>query len=220
VCDEEHQGSLALPQEASAGAPAVVGRAKVIDVRAVVDPPEPFTDEALSKVLVGDLQPGRVTLVDYDPTWPAAYARHRARIEQALADRIRLIEHIGSTAVPELAAKPIIDVVVAVDNPEDEGSYLDDLVRVGYEVRVREPGHRCLRFSEGEPANVHCYAPESVEIRRYLALRDRLRAHADERAWYEATKRELAQREWKDVNYYAEAKGPVIRAILKRAGFD
>ncbi len=69
-------------------------------------------------------------------------------------------------------------------------------------------------------ANVHCYAHDSVEIRRYLAVRDRLRAHADERAWYEATKRELAQREWKDVNYYAEAKGPVIRAILARAGCD
>lgn len=113
-----------------------------------------------------------------------------------------------------LAAKAIIDVVVAVDDPDDEGSYLDDLVRAGYEVRIREPGHRCLRFTGGESANVHCYAPESVEIRRYLGLRDRLRVHADERAWYEATKRELAQREWKDVNYYAEAKGPVIRAIL------
>jgi GrpB-like predicted nucleotidyltransferase (UPF0157 family) len=186
----------------------------------VVDAREPLTDEALEKVLVRGLQPGRVTLIDYDPTWPAAYARHRGRIERALGDRILLIEHIGSTAVPGLAAKPIIDVVVAVDDPDDEGSYLDDLVRAGYDVRVREPGHRCLRFTEGEPANVHCYAPESVEIRRYLALRDRLRSHADERAWYEATKRELAQREWKDVNYYAEAKGPVIWAILERAGCD
>jgi GrpB-like predicted nucleotidyltransferase (UPF0157 family) len=186
----------------------------------VVDAREPLTDEALERVLVRGLQPGRVTLIDYDPTWPVAYARHRVRIEQALGDRIRLIEHIGSTAVPGLAAKPIIDVVVAVEDPDDEGSYLADLVRAGYEVRVREPGHRCLRFTEDAPANVHCYAPESIEIRRYLALRDRLRAHADERASYEATKRELAQREWKDVNYYAEAKGPVIRAILERAGCD
>ena len=186
----------------------------------MVDAPKPLTDDALEKVLVGGLQPGRVTLIDYDPTWPAAYARHHSRIEWALCDRIRLIEHIGSTAVPGLAAKPVIDVLVAVDDPEDEVSYLDDLVRSGYEVRVREPGHRCLRFTEGEAANVHCYAHDSVEIRRYLGLRDRLRAHADERAWYEATKRELAQREWKDVNYYAEAKGPVIRAILARAGCD
>jgi GrpB-like predicted nucleotidyltransferase (UPF0157 family) len=186
----------------------------------VVDAREPLTDEALEKVLVRGLQPGQVTLSDYDPTWPAAYARHRARIEQALGDRVRLIEHIGSTAVPGLAAKPIIDVVVAVDDPDDEGAYLDDLVHAGYEVRVREPEHRCLRFTEGESANVHCYAPGSVEIRRYLALRDRLRAHPEERARYEATKRELAQREWKDVNYYAEAKGPIIRAILERAGCD
>jgi GrpB-like predicted nucleotidyltransferase (UPF0157 family) len=186
----------------------------------VVDAPEPLTDEALEKVLVCGLQPGRVTVIDYDPTWPTAYARHHARIEQAIGDRIRLIEHVGSTAVPGLAAKPIIDVVVVVDDPEDEASYLDDLVRAGYEVHVREPGHRCFRFTGAETANVHCYAPRSVEIRRYLALRDWLRAHADDRAWYEATKRDLAQREWKDVNYYAEAKGPVIRAILRRAGCD
>jgi GrpB-like predicted nucleotidyltransferase (UPF0157 family) len=144
-----------------------------------VDAPEPLTDEALEKVLVSGLQPGRVTVIDYDPTWPAAYARHHARIEQAIGDRIRLIEHVGSTAVPGLAAKPIIDVVVVVDDPEDEAAYLDDLVRAGYEVHVREPGHRCLRFTGAETANVHCYPPRSVEIRRYLALRDWLRAHAD-----------------------------------------
>ncbi len=93
-------------------------------------------------------------------------------------------------------------------------------MNAGYGVRVREPGHRCLRFTEGEPANVHCYAPR---VRRDTPLPGAARpsaCHADERAWYEATKRELAQREWKDVNHYAEAKGPVIRAILERARCD
>jgi GrpB-like predicted nucleotidyltransferase (UPF0157 family) len=107
---------------------------------------------------------------------------------------LRLV-HTGAHRIFPGLRPAISYVVVAVDDPEDEGSYLDDLVRAGYEVRVREPGHRCLRFTDDESANVHCYAPESVEIRRYLALRDRLRARPDERAWCEATKRELAPRE-------------------------
>ncbi len=82
---------------------------------------------------------------------------------------------------------------------------------------MRDPGHRCLRAGEpDEPVNLHCYPPEGVEMRRYLAFRDRLRADDADRDLYAATKRQLATREWGDINYYAEAKLPVLRKILER----
>jgi GrpB-like predicted nucleotidyltransferase (UPF0157 family) len=123
--------------------------------------------------------------------------------------------------VPGLPAKDIVDVVVGIDDPDDEDAYLPDLEAAGYEVRVREQGHRALRaIDQSDRANIHCYPPDDVEVRRYLALRDRMRADDADRDLYAATKRELATREWRDVNYYAEAKGPVIWEILRRAGWD
>lgn len=182
---------------------------------------EHFTDGALGEMLVGGLQPGRVKIVPYDPAWPDEYERHRKHLVAALGDRIRLIQHIGSTSVPDLAAKPIIDIVLGVDDPDSEGAFLPDLEAIGYELRVREQGHRCLRaVDSSKAAHVHLYRPNSMEVRRYLALRDRLRTDPSDRDLYERTKRELAEREWRDLNYYAEAKGPVIQAILARSGWE
>jgi GrpB-like predicted nucleotidyltransferase (UPF0157 family) len=127
-------------------------------------------------------------------------------------------EHIGSTAVPGLAAKPVVDllaVVEAVDGP------CDDLVwrmeAAGYTLRVREPGHLAFRGAGGE-ANVHLWPAGAPEIPRYLALREALRASAADRDRYAAVKRVLAGRVWADTNHYAAAKGPVIASILRRAG--
>ncbi|MEQ3553033.1 GrpB family protein [Pseudonocardia nematodicida] len=180
-------------------------------------PEDPLTDDALARLLVRGLQPVWVSLREYDPAWPARYAARAARLREILGDRARLIEHIGSTSVPGLAAKPVIDIVVGIDDPDDEPAYLADLEAIGYELRVREPGHRCLRT--GEPVNLHCYPPGGDEVRRYLIFRDRLRADEADRRLYESTKRGLAGREWPDMNYYAEAKGPVVREILQRAGW-
>lgn len=106
------------------------------------------------------------------------------------------------------------DVVVGIDDP-DEDAYLSDLTDAGYELRVREPGHRCLRGTAGpSPANVHCYPPQSDEVTRYRLLRDHLRSNDQARLAYEATKRSLTGREWPDVNYHAEAEGPTIWTIL------
>ncbi|MET8001740.1 GrpB family protein [Nonomuraea glycinis] len=177
-------------------------------------------DEKLSAVLVHGLRPAKVTIVDYDPAWPARFEWRAAELRAILGERARLIEHIGSTAVPGLAAKPIIDIVVGIDDPDDEPAYLPDLEAVGYDLRVREPEHRCLRTGDpSEPVNLHCYRPDHVDVRRYLAFRDRLRASESDRDLYAVTKREVAQREWRDINYYAEAKGPVIGEILSRAGW-
>ncbi len=183
-----------------------------------IEPPPPLTDDELRRILVHGPRPGTVTLVPCDPAWPSKYAVHRDRIAQALGERALLVEHIGSTAVPGLAAKPIIDLVVGVADPDDESAYLPSLTCAGYELRVREPGHRCLHAVGPDAANLHCYAPGSVEITRYLAFRDRLGSDEGDRHLYEQTKVALAVRRWPDINYYAEAKGPVIRAILGRAG--
>ncbi|HYH29314.1 MAG TPA: GrpB family protein [Pseudonocardia sp.] len=179
-----------------------------------------LTDDALAAKLVRGLRPTRVTLVEYDPEWPARFRARAAEVRGILGDRARLVEHVGSTSVPGLAAKPVIDIVAGIDDPDDEAAFLPDLEAAGYALRVREPQHRCLRAGDPhDPVNLHCYPPDHEETRKYLVFRDRLRASPADRARYEAVKRELAQREWRDMNYYAEAKGPVIREILARAGW-
>src|SRR5919206_4609819 len=107
--------------------------------------PDRLTDEALAAVLVHGLHPTRVVLVEYDPRWSDRFATRAAELRRALGPRARFVEHVGSTAVPGLAAKPVVDVVVGIDDPDDEPAYLPDLEAIGYQVRVREPGHRCLR---------------------------------------------------------------------------
>jgi GrpB-like predicted nucleotidyltransferase (UPF0157 family) len=186
----------------------------------VGDVAEPLTDDALSARLVRGLRPTRVTLVEHDPRWAERFAARAAELRRVLGGRARLVEHVGSTSVPGLVAKPIVDIVVGIDDPDDEPAYLSDLEAVGYDLRVRGPQHRCLRIGEpDEPVNLHCYPPDHAETRKYLVFRDRLRASAADRERYAAVKRELAQREWRDINYYAEAKGPVIREILARGGW-
>ncbi|HET6964161.1 MAG TPA: GrpB family protein [Acidimicrobiales bacterium] len=179
---------------------------------------DPSLSDHLSEVLVHGLKPVWVELVDHDPTWAAHYERYAAGLQEVLGDRVRLIEHIGSTSVAGLAAKPVIDIVIGVDDPDDEGAYVPDLEGAGYDLRVREPGHRCLRGGDsGMPVNLHCYRPDSPEVALYLRFRDRLRSSEPDRELYAATKRSLATREWPDMNFYADAKGPVIRDILGRA---
>ena len=111
-------------------------------------PEGPLTDETLAAALVRGPTPVRVELVDHDPRWAERYAERAAELRRVLGDRARLVEHVGSTSVPGLAAKPIVDIVVGIDDPDDEPSYLPDLEAVGYDVRVRQPGHRCLRAGE------------------------------------------------------------------------
>jgi GrpB-like predicted nucleotidyltransferase (UPF0157 family) len=173
-------------------------------------------DEILDRALVGGLERRHVVLVEYDETWPQRFEEHRERIAAALGPAARRIEHVGSTAVPGLAAKPIVDVLVTVDDVEAEETYRPALEAAGYALRVREPGHRMFR-TEPRDVHVHVWPAGSEGARRDLLFRDRLRGDAADRALYERTKRALADRVWKDVNYYAEAKGPVIEEILGRA---
>jgi GrpB-like predicted nucleotidyltransferase (UPF0157 family) len=176
---------------------------------------EPELEGHLRQVLVRGLQPVRVELVEPDPAWPDHYERYAATLRDVLGGRLLLIEHIGSTSVHGLAAKPVIDIVAGLDDPDDEPAYLPDLEAGGWDLRVRESGHRCLRGGDPElPVNLHCYRPDDPEVDRYLRFRERLRCDDAAREHYANAKRALAGREWPDMNVYAEAKSSVIAEIL------
>ena len=166
---------------------------------------------------IGGIEQREIVLAQYDPSWPALYRRHADKIGEALAETLLSIEHVGSTSVPGLAAKPIIDIVVVVRDSSDEASYLPLLLEAGYQLRVREPDwheHRMLRTPELD-VHVHVFSEGCSEVLRMLAFRDRMRASAEDRLRYEAVKQELAEMEWSDMNAYADAKSEVVEAILR-----
>jgi GrpB-like predicted nucleotidyltransferase (UPF0157 family) len=172
--------------------------------------------------LIGGAEPGQIVIADHDPTWRTRYQKHADAIAAALGDTLLRIEHIGSTSVPGLAAKPIIDVLAIVPDSADEPSYVPRLEAAGYALRVREPEfyeHRMLRTS-GREVHVHVYSPGVPEIGRYLTFRDRLRTSAKDRRRYEDVKRRLATRSWPDMDAYAEAKSEVVEAIIAAAIAD
>lgn len=173
-------------------------------------------DDVTDVELVGGVEQRELYLVDHDPAWAEAYAVHEARVRAALGDVAVSVEHIGSTSVPGLAAKPIIDVLVTVPDLTAEEDYLDQLIAAGYVLRVREPGHRLVRTEERD-ANVHLLEPDDPAADAYLLLRDHLRVTPADRDLYETTKRELTTRTWTDTNAYADAKTDVIEAIKARA---
>ncbi|MEU4443807.1 GrpB family protein [Actinosynnema sp. NPDC050801] len=162
---------------------------------------------------------GRVVLVEYDPAWPGLYEREAARIRGALGGVVVGLEHAGSTSVPGLAAKPVVDVVLTVADSADEVSYVPALEAVGYVLVVREPEWFEHRMFKGPDTNVnlHVFTEGEPEVGRMLAFRDRLRGSVADRELYERVKRELASREWAYVQQYADAKSAVVAEILGRA---
>lgn len=166
--------------------------------------------------LIGGPEALTVGLHDYDPRWAQQFEEHRHRILEALAGLDIEVEHIGSTSVPGLAAKPIIDIVVAVPDITAEEDYLDGLLAAGYELRVREPRHRLVR-TPARTVHVHVYGRGDLAVDEYLLLRDHLRANDSERTLYEGVKRDLISQSWGDMNDYADAKTDVILAIKSRA---
>jgi len=179
-------------------------------------------ERELQQVRIGELSraDGPITLVEYDSAWPGLYEREAERIRAALGDRARLLEHAGSTSVPGLAAKPIIDIVLAVPDSSDEDAYVPALEAAGYVLRIREPDwyeHRLLKGPDTD-VNVHVFSDGSEEIVRMLAFRDHLRSDDADRELYERTKRDLATREWAFVQDYADAKTEVVNDIVARAG--
>jgi GrpB-like predicted nucleotidyltransferase (UPF0157 family) len=167
-------------------------------------------------VFIGGPEKRAIVIEDYDPAWAARFEQVQASLREALGPRARRIEHFGSTAVPGLAAKGIIDVMVGVDDADDEPGYGPALEAHGYAIRVRQPGHRMYRTPDLD-VHVHVFTDDSEAARIRLLFRDWLRHDADDRRLYEETKRELARREWEATNDYSDAKGAVVAEILARA---
>ena len=182
----------------------------------------PTTEEELRAAHV-DEPPARldgsVLLVDYDPAWPALYAREAERVRAALGERVLLLEHVGSTSVPGLAAKPKIDMLLGVADSADEPSYLPALEAAEYVLHIREPDWHEHRLFKGPDTdiNLHVFAAGHPEIARMIAFRDWLRANEEDRRLYERTKRELAARTWAYTQHYADAKTGVVEEIIVRA---
>ena len=180
------------------------------------------SEEELNRMVIGGPKriDGPITLAEYDSRWPALYAREEARIRSVLGDRVVEIHHTGSTSVPGLAAKPIIDITLVVPDSSDEPAYATDLEAAGYRLNIREPDWFEHRVFKGPDTNVnlHVFSPGCPEIPRMVGFRDWLRTHDDDRDLYEQTKRDLATRTWKYVQNYADAKTQVVEEIVARAG--
>lgn len=178
-----------------------------------------MADQTLSTGLIGGPEKRPITIVDYDPRWPVKFQQHAAKIRQAIGHLVLRLEHIGSTSVPGLAAKPIIDILLVVKDAAKETDYLHPLESAGYVLRVREPDfdeHRMFRTSERD-VHVHIFGEGSKEIARYLDFRDHLGRHESDRKRYEALKQKLATQDWSDMDAYAAAKGPFIESIIIKA---
>jgi GrpB-like predicted nucleotidyltransferase (UPF0157 family) len=181
----------------------------------------PSTEEQILATTVGELAPlaAPIQIVNYDPEWPRLYEREAKRVRSVLGDRLLVLEHVGSTSVPGLAAKPRIDMLLVIANTADEPAYVPALEAAGYVLTIREPDwfeHRVFKGPDTD-INLHVFSSGCSEIDRMLLFRDWLRSNDTDRLLYERTKRELARNNWKYVQNYADAKTSVVQEILTRA---
>ena len=180
----------------------------------------PLSEDYLKAHTIGELKPlsAPILLVAYDPAWPGRFEHEAERIRRTLGKKALRVEHVGSTSVPGLPAKPIIDVLLVVSASANETEYATSLEGAGYKLHVREPGwyeHRMFKGPEND-VNLHVFSLGSPEIERMLAFRDWLRTNEDDRELYARSKRALAAQEWKYTQNYADAKTPVIEEIMSR----
>ncbi|MDL2252762.1 GNAT family N-acetyltransferase [Ruminococcaceae bacterium OttesenSCG-928-I18] len=177
-------------------------------------------DEYIAQVTIGE-QPENVEilLAEYNPAWPSLYEREAEKLQKALGNKALQIHHVGSTSVPGLCAKPVIDILLLVKDAADEPDYLPEMLGAGYTLRIREPDwfeHRMFKGSDTD-INLHVFSEDCDEPARMLAFRDRLRASEEERSLYAGVKRELSKRSWQHVQHYADAKSEVVAEIIARA---
>jgi GrpB-like predicted nucleotidyltransferase (UPF0157 family) len=170
-----------------------------------VKPPEPLR--------------GRIELADYDERWPSLYAREEERLRRVLGDRIVRVDHAGSTSVPGLPAKPVVDIVLELPDTRDEAAYVPELEAAGYTLTIREPDWFEHRLFKGPDTNInlHVFPRACSEVDRMLVFRDWLRAYTPDRDRYLHAKRELAARDWEFVQDYADAKSEVVADVMRRA---
>ena len=178
-------------------------------------------EESLAKSYVGpppELK-SKIEISDYDPAWPELYEREEVRIRAALGEKVVRLEHVGSTSVPTLPAKPIIDIVLEVHDSADEPAYVPALEAAGYVLRIREPEWFEHRLFKGPDTNInlHVFSAGCEETDRMVLFRDWLRGYDADRELYASAKRELAARDWKYVQQYADAKTAIVTEIMSRA---
>jgi len=183
--------------------------------------PRLTTEEDLQATCVGKVIPhdAPITLVEYDPRWPALFDREAARIRAVLGAAAVRVEHVGSTSVPGLAAKPIIDMLLAVPDSADEPAYVPALEDAGYVLSIREPDwfeHRLFKGPDTD-INLHVFTVGSAEIDQMLMFRDWLRADEADRDAYLRVKRDLAERTWRHVQHYADSKTAIVQQVMARA---
>ena len=170
---------------------------------------------------VGEPRRLPLVVVEPDPSWPEQFEQLAGRIRRALGDQVLAVEHVGSTSVPDLPAKAIIDIDVIVAEPANESTYVPALEQVGFSLQLREPRwheHRLL-VATAPAANVHVFGPDSPEPIRHRMFRDWLRDHPDDRARYAEAKRtsaDVSNAAGEAVMHYNLRKQPVVREILDR----
>ena len=175
---------------------------------------------------VSDSWPGvtsrPIVIVDYDPRWPAMFEEEKRRLEGVIGPFGVLIEHMGSTAVPGLAGKPVIDLLIGIPLLADAALCIPRIEALGYdyvpEFEVEMPYRRFFRKDTGgiRSHQIHMVEPTHAFFGRHQRFRDYLRAHPDVAREYAALKRELAARLSPDVEAYASAKGPFVMAVEAR----
>lgn len=179
------------------------------------------TQEELEAAWVDGPPPpnGPIVVADYDLAWPEMYEREQTRIRELLGHAVVSIEHVGSTSVPGLAAKPVIDINLVVPDSADETTYVPQLVSAGYRLIVREPNWHEHRLFKGPDTNInlHVFSPGSPEVVRMRVFRDWLRTHPADLHLYARTKQSLADSQLDDIRAYTHAKDGVIDDIYGRA---
>ena len=189
-----------------------------------MSPFDPYDTNADRSIPINTPTPvdGQVVLVEYDENWPTMFEQEARCVREALGDRVIVLEHIGSTSVPGLIAKPCIDMVLGVPNSADEEAYRPQLDAAGFVLRIRQPDwneHRVFK-SERINVNLHVWSADSPEITRHIAFRDWLRTHPDDREAYAAAKRELAASGFRTMPEYADAKDEIVAQINQRIRSD
>lgn len=179
------------------------------------------SESKLQEITIGELKPhnATITLLEYDPNWPKLFDREAERIYSLLGNKILKLEHVGSTSVPGLCAKPIIDILLIVEDSSDEDAYVPELIEGGYILRIREPNwfeHRLFKGPNTD-INLHVFSKGTSEAERMLRFRDWLRINTSDQEKYAQVKRKLSQRQWRHVQDYADAKDSIVREIMGRA---
>lgn len=179
------------------------------------------SDDDLQKNTIGELKPHNapITLVEYDPSWPDLFEQEAKRIRSVLGSKALQIERVGSTSMPGLCAKPIVDMLLVVKDSADEPSYVPALEAAGYMMRIRESDwfeHRLFKGPDTD-INLHVFSSGTSEIERMLRFRDWLRSNESDREKYAQVKRSLAKNKWRHVQHYADAKTSIVQETMERA---